>query len=178
MKNLIIFVLFQAILGMLSAIDTDFFKKCYQPLGNLMDNIALLNSSVNFVIYYFMSRQFRKTFVETFRLTWCKCPGLGKPDTPQGPGPNKNRARSARGAPGTGASRRHNHELKPLIAHQNPLATAQENEQPEAAKGNTPEGQAKNGPEPEGAQPQPGPSNEANGHRYVLKRTSEPEEQV
>ena len=37
--------------------------------------IALLNSSINFVIYYFMSRQFRKTFIEVFGSTCCtKCP--------------------------------------------------------------------------------------------------------
>ena len=36
---------------------------------------ALLNSSINFVIYYFMSRQFRKTFIEVFGSTCCtKCP--------------------------------------------------------------------------------------------------------
>ena len=38
-------------------------------------SIALLNSSINFVIYYFMSRQFRKTFIEVFGSTCCtKCP--------------------------------------------------------------------------------------------------------
>ena len=65
---------FQAILGMLSAIELDFFQQCYMPLGNLLDTIALLNSSINFLIYYFMSRQFRKTFLKTFGLTWCKWP--------------------------------------------------------------------------------------------------------
>lgn len=64
----------QAILGMLSAFNLDFFKHCYTPLGTTMDDIALLNSSINFIIYYFMSKQFRKTFHETFGLTWCKCP--------------------------------------------------------------------------------------------------------
>lgn len=59
---------------MLSAIEIDFFHNCYMPLGNLLDAFALLNSSINFLIYYFMSRQFRKTFLQTFGLTWCKCP--------------------------------------------------------------------------------------------------------
>ena len=40
-----------------------------------MDDIALFNASVNFVIYYLMSRQFRKTFIEHFGLTCCpECP--------------------------------------------------------------------------------------------------------
>ena len=64
--------MFQAILGMLSAIKLEFFHACYMPLGDLMDDIALLNSSINFVIYYFMSRQFRKNFLQTFGLTWCQ----------------------------------------------------------------------------------------------------------
>ena len=31
---------FQAILGMLSAINTNFFTKCYMPLGDVMDDIG------------------------------------------------------------------------------------------------------------------------------------------
>ena len=64
---------------MLSAIKLDFFQACYMPLGNLLDAIALLNSSINFLIYYFMSRQFRKTFLKTFGLTWCKWPQKDSP---------------------------------------------------------------------------------------------------
>lgn len=67
-------MLSQAILGMLSATMDGFFEKCYSPLGDLMDDMALINSSINFVIYYFMSTQFRKTFVKMFGLTWCRCP--------------------------------------------------------------------------------------------------------
>lgn len=33
-----------------------------------MDAMALINSAINFIIYCFMSKQFRKTFVETFHL--------------------------------------------------------------------------------------------------------------
>jgi hypothetical protein len=58
----------QGILGMLSTINVDFFYKCYSPLGDLMDDIALINSSINFIIYTLMSKQFRKTFLETFGL--------------------------------------------------------------------------------------------------------------
>jgi hypothetical protein len=46
----------------------EFFYKCYSPLGDLMDDIALVNSSINFIIYALMSKQFRKTFLETFGL--------------------------------------------------------------------------------------------------------------
>lgn len=60
---------FQAILGMLSAFEKQFFNKCYYPLGDLNDDMALLNSSINFLIYYFMSKQFRKNFLETFKLS-------------------------------------------------------------------------------------------------------------
>ncbi|XP_040573094.1 G-protein coupled receptor dmsr-1 [Lepeophtheirus salmonis] len=57
----------QGILGMLSAIYGDkFFKDCYLPLGDVMDAMALINSAINFIFYCFMSKQFRKTFVETF----------------------------------------------------------------------------------------------------------------
>ena len=61
-------VIFQGILGMLSTINYNFFSRCYSPLGDLMDDIALINSSINFIIYSFMSKQFRKTFLETFGL--------------------------------------------------------------------------------------------------------------
>ena len=60
---------FQATLGMFSAFEEEFFKQCYYPLGDLMDDMALANSSINFFIYYFMSKQFRKNFLEAFRLT-------------------------------------------------------------------------------------------------------------
>ena len=60
---------FQAILGMLSAFEMEFFHNCYYPLGDLNDDMALLNSAINFLIYYFMSKQFRKNFLETFKLS-------------------------------------------------------------------------------------------------------------
>ena len=53
---------------MVSTISYNFFVKCYSPLGDLMDDIALVNSAINFIIYSFMSKQFRKTFLETFGL--------------------------------------------------------------------------------------------------------------
>ncbi|XP_052820460.1 G-protein coupled receptor dmsr-1-like [Mya arenaria] len=41
----------------------DFFEKIYIPLGDAMDIIALINSSVNFVLYCTMSQEFRRTFI-------------------------------------------------------------------------------------------------------------------
>ncbi|WAR15614.1 hypothetical protein MAR_005719 [Mya arenaria] len=41
----------------------DFFEKIYIPLGDVMDIIALINSSVNFVLYCTMSQEFRITFI-------------------------------------------------------------------------------------------------------------------
>ena len=62
---------------MLSAFSANqvFFKECYLPLADIMDGLALINSTINFVIYYFMSRQFRKTFIEMFGFARC-CPQL------------------------------------------------------------------------------------------------------
>ena len=62
----------QGILGLLSAVwGEEFFEQCYNPIGEIMDIMALINSSVNFILYCFMSKQFRKTFVETFHLQRC-----------------------------------------------------------------------------------------------------------
>jgi hypothetical protein len=53
----------QGILGLLSVWFGDsFFKNCYQNLGEVMDILALINSSINFILYCTMSRQFRSTF--------------------------------------------------------------------------------------------------------------------
>ncbi len=56
-------------MGILSAILGDTFMfECYAPLGELMDMMAITNSAINFILYCFMSKQFRKTFLETFHL--------------------------------------------------------------------------------------------------------------
>ena len=45
---------------MLSAIvGKDFFLSCYNPLGEIMDMMALINSAINFLLYCLMSTQFR-----------------------------------------------------------------------------------------------------------------------
>lgn len=53
----------QGILALFSAImGQEFFKHCYIPMANLMDFLALLNCSINFILYCFMSKRFRDTF--------------------------------------------------------------------------------------------------------------------
>ena len=47
---------------MLSAIwGKQFFIECYNPMGEMMDMMALTNSAVNFILYCLMSSQFRAT---------------------------------------------------------------------------------------------------------------------
>ena len=47
---------------MLSAIfGEQFFLECYNPVGEVMDMAALVNSSINFILYYLMSSEFSKT---------------------------------------------------------------------------------------------------------------------
>lgn len=57
----------QGILGLLSGLlETCFFEKCYQPFGEMMDLLALVNASVGFVLYGLMSKQFRTSFKAVF----------------------------------------------------------------------------------------------------------------
>jgi len=56
-------------LGLLSAIHgRQFYKECYNPLGDIMDMLALVNCSTNFLLYCFMSTQFRTTLCKM--LNW------------------------------------------------------------------------------------------------------------
>ncbi|KAI8434904.1 hypothetical protein MSG28_003380 [Choristoneura fumiferana] len=57
----------QGLLGLVSALAPDFFTHCYSMFGDLMDVLALFTSSVNFVLYCSMSRQFRSTFARLAR---------------------------------------------------------------------------------------------------------------
>ncbi|KAL0279163.1 UNVERIFIED_CONTAM: hypothetical protein PYX00_000773 [Menopon gallinae] len=58
----------QGILGLLSGIHgTCFFRHCYVIFGDLMDILALINGAINFILYCFMSRQFRLTFEKLFK---------------------------------------------------------------------------------------------------------------
>lgn len=57
----------QGILNLLSGVlDQNFVSQIYMPLGDAMDILVLLNSSVNFIIYCVMSLQFRNTFTALF----------------------------------------------------------------------------------------------------------------
>ena len=53
---------------MLSAIlGKQFFVSCYNPLGEVMDMLALTNCSINFILYCLMSTQFRTTLLSYIR---------------------------------------------------------------------------------------------------------------
>ena len=171
----------QAIMGMTSAIYTEFFMNCYQPLGDLMDDIALLNSSINFVIYYLMSRQFRKTFIDHFGLRWCDCP----PMTTDRDGSR---------------NQRNNHEMRPLMSQRvtcqpttdlrtvQPLQPLQPRPQivmqplapnpPVAAETNSPAIVVTASATKEAAVEKENNLPTISETNYVLKRTSDPEERV
>lgn len=63
---IIVFLICEFPAGILAALcaifGQDFFDNVYQPMGYLTDLLALINSSVNFLLYCFMSQQFRATF--------------------------------------------------------------------------------------------------------------------
>ncbi len=63
------FDIFSGVLTLCNIFIDSFFEEVYWKLGDLLDIAALLNNSINFVLYCTMSRQFRDTFVETF----CGC---------------------------------------------------------------------------------------------------------
>ncbi|XP_064598744.1 G-protein coupled receptor dmsr-1-like [Liolophura sinensis] len=56
----------QGVLVILSAVIPHFFETIYLPLGDAMDIVALINNSVNFVLYCTMSAQFRQTFLKLY----------------------------------------------------------------------------------------------------------------
>ncbi|XP_070206920.1 G-protein coupled receptor dmsr-1-like [Littorina saxatilis] len=56
----------QGILILLSASVPGFYTEVYLSLGDLMDFIALLNNSINFVLYCIMSQQFRLRFAQMY----------------------------------------------------------------------------------------------------------------
>ncbi|KAL7645233.1 UNVERIFIED_CONTAM: hypothetical protein RMT77_003619 [Armadillidium vulgare] len=57
----------QGILSFLSGVyGHNFFRECYLHWGDFMDLLALLNSAINFFLYYIMSQQFRLTLQHLF----------------------------------------------------------------------------------------------------------------
>lgn len=56
----------QCIVLLLSGCLPHFQEEVYHPLGDLMDILALINNSINFILYCAMSKQFRDTFRELF----------------------------------------------------------------------------------------------------------------
>jgi H+/gluconate symporter-like permease len=62
----------QGLFGVFSAfLHEDFYLFCYQKMGDIFDFLALINSSINFILYCFMSTPFRKTFKNIF-FTSCQ----------------------------------------------------------------------------------------------------------
>ncbi|XP_018562902.1 probable G-protein coupled receptor 139 [Anoplophora glabripennis] len=56
----------------------DLFLVCYQQYGEIMDIMALLNGSINFILYCCMNRMFRATFGQLFKhkilAKWANAP--------------------------------------------------------------------------------------------------------
>lgn len=50
-----------------------FQEEVYHPLGDILDIVALINNSINFILYCVMSKQFRDTFRAVFRGGRCCC---------------------------------------------------------------------------------------------------------
>lgn len=69
---LVVIVLFlltelpQGVLIMCCVFIRNFFEFIYIPLGDVMDIVALINNSINFVLYCTMSHEFRRTFIHLF----------------------------------------------------------------------------------------------------------------
>lgn len=59
----------QGILTLLIISDRRLQREIYNPLGDILDIVALCNNAINFVLYCSMSKQFRDTFVRIF----CQC---------------------------------------------------------------------------------------------------------
>ena len=59
----------QGVLTLLMIFYYELANELYNPLGDILDIVALLNNGINFLLYCSMSKQFRDTFVDTF----CHC---------------------------------------------------------------------------------------------------------
>ena len=77
---MILFLICEFPAGLLAAgcaiFGQEFFDNVYQPMGPLTDLFALINSSVNFILYCLMSTQFRVTFYRV--VLRCPAPNVPK----------------------------------------------------------------------------------------------------
>jgi hypothetical protein len=60
----------QGVLLVISIMKSSFFLEVYTPLGDLMDAFALINNSINFILYCSMSKSFRDHFID---IICCFC---------------------------------------------------------------------------------------------------------
>ncbi|KAL7732611.1 hypothetical protein ACLKA6_013543 [Drosophila palustris] len=95
----------QGIMGLLNVLLGDaFLMQCYLKLSDLMDILALINSSINFILYCSMSRQFRSTFTLLFRPRWLdKWLPLSQHDADARDGAGGGRGRGGGGGGGGGS---------------------------------------------------------------------------
>ena len=62
----------QGIMAFLSGLyGQEFFRKCYSTWAEIWDILALINSAINFILYCFMSKQFRLQFRHIFKPYCC-----------------------------------------------------------------------------------------------------------
>lgn len=70
----------QGILALFSDLmGDDFFKRCYIPMANLMDFLALFNAALNFILYFCTSIRFRATFLRMLSNARVHCTGCRAP---------------------------------------------------------------------------------------------------
>ncbi|XP_053382201.1 G-protein coupled receptor dmsr-1-like [Mercenaria mercenaria] len=63
----------QGIFALISCLDDRFFEDIYSNIGDILDLLVLFNSSVNFILYCSMSRQYRDTFRKLFSFRTAHC---------------------------------------------------------------------------------------------------------
>lgn len=77
---MLVFLICEFPAGILAALcailGQDFWENVYQPCGTVTDLLALINSSVNFILYCFMSTQFRITFYRV--VLHCPAPNVSQ----------------------------------------------------------------------------------------------------
>ena len=58
----------QSVLLFLSILNFDFYIDFYRPLGDLLDILVLFNYSISFLLYCYMSQNFRNAFYSLFKI--------------------------------------------------------------------------------------------------------------